>query len=191
MPAEGRLTRERVVEAAAELLDRLGPDGLTLTAVASALGIRTPSLYHHVDGLDGLRAALRRHGVARLGDVLQRATSGRSARDALDALARAYLAFARSHPGLYTLTLAGDTRGDPALTHDAERLLETVAAVLRGYDLGGDEALHATRVVRSTLHGFAALERAGGFALDLDADASLARLIDALDAGLRRLADTG
>lgn len=174
--------------AAAELLDRSGPDGLALSALARHLGVRTPSLYHHVDGLDGLRSALRRHGVERLGDAMQRASSGRAGRDALAAVAAAYVGFGRAHPGLYALTLAGDTSADPELASAAERLLATVAAVLRGYGIEGDDALHATRYLRSTLHGFVALEAAGGFALDLDLNVSLDRLVAALDAGIERLA---
>ena len=184
-----RLTRERVVATAASLLDRTGSDGLTLTAVAGALGVRTPSLYHHFAGLDGLRAALRHHGVVQLGDALLRASSGRAGRDALAAVARAYVDFGRAHPGLYVLTLAGDTSADPELAEAAGRLLDTVAAVLRGYGIEGDEALHATRYLRSTLHGFVALEAAGGFALALDLEASQERLVTALDAGLRSLAE--
>ena len=60
--------------------------------------------------------------------------------------------------------------------------------MLRGYGVEGDDALHATRYLRSTLHGFVALEAAGGFALDLDLNVSLDRLVAALDAGIERLA---
>jgi AcrR family transcriptional regulator len=186
--AETRVTRERLLEAAVALLDEGGFDALTLTAVAAALGVRTPSLYHHVDGLRGLRRELRVHGVERLGDALQRASSGRSGRDALDAVARTYVAFGRRQPGLYEVTLAGAVGGDERLVTAARRVLETVLAVLRGYGLQDEPALHATRFVRSALHGFVALEQVGGFAMPLDAETSLAQLVDAVDAGLERLA---
>ncbi len=186
--ADARITRQRLVETAVALLDEHGPDALTLTAVASALGVRTPSLYHHVDGLDGLRLDVRVHGIERLGDALQRAATGRSGRDALAAVARAYVGFGRHQPGLYALTLTGSDDGDERVRAAAGRVLDTVLAVLRGYGLEGEAALHATRFVRSALHGFTALERAGGFALPLDRDASFYHLVDAVDAGLERLA---
>ena len=186
--ADARVTRQRILDAAVALLDDGGPEALTLTAVATALGVRTPSLYHHVDGLDGLRREIRVHGIERLGDALQRASSGRSGRDALGAVARAYVGFGRLQPGLYALTLAGSDDGDERVRVAATRVLDTVLAVLRGYGLEGEAALHATRFVRSALHGFTALERAGGFALPLERDASLDHLVDAVDAGLERLA---
>ncbi len=187
--ADARVTRERLIESAVALLDEHGPEALTLTAVARALGVRAPSLYHHVDGLDGVRLEVRVHGIERLGDALQRASSGRSGRDALSAVARAYVDFGRHQPGLYALTLAGSDGGDERVRAAGARVLDTVLAVLHGYGLQDEAALHATRFVRSALHGFAALERAGGFALSLDQDASFDHLVDAVDAGLERLAN--
>jgi AcrR family transcriptional regulator len=188
--AEARVTRRRLVDVAVALLDEGGPQALTLAALAAALGVRSPSLYHHVAGLEGLRRELRVEGLERLGDALQRASSGRARRDALDAVARAYVAFGRAHPGLYALTLAGAVEDDARVRDAAQRLLGTVLAVLRGYRLEADAALHATRYLRSTLHGFVALERSQGFAMPLAVDASLDRLVDALDGGLERLAAT-
>ena len=59
-------------------------------------------------------------------------------------------------------------------------------AILRGYGLDEDETVHATRAVRSALHGFVTLEGAGGFGLPQDVDESYARLVDLLDSGLGR-----
>ena len=47
------LTLDRVVAAAAEIADSAGLDALSLASVASALGVRSPSRYNHVDGLAG------------------------------------------------------------------------------------------------------------------------------------------
>ena len=55
MPRAG-LDAEAVVAAAAALADEDGLAELTLARLAAALGIRTPSLYAHVDSLGDLRA---------------------------------------------------------------------------------------------------------------------------------------
>ena len=57
-------------------------------------------------------------------------------------------------------------------------------AVLRAWEKHGDAAVHAVRTVRSALHGFVALEAAGGFGLPVDLDASFDRLVATLAAGL-------
>jgi len=186
------LTRERVVERAAELIDGEGATALSLAALAQAFGVRTPSLYNHVGGLDDLRGALRLRGLEALEQRLQRAAVGRAGRDALLAVAGAYRTFAHEHPGLYPLTLGAGggasegVRDAAAADVTATRLVEVVLSVLRGYELDGDDALHATRALRSSLHGFVALENAGAFGLPLDLDVSFERLIDLHDAALSR-----
>ena len=50
--------------------------------------------------------------------------------------------------------------------------------------LVGDDEIDAIRTLRSGLHGFVALEAAGGFGLPLDVDRSFERLVDALVATL-------
>ncbi|GAX91699.1 TetR-like C-terminal domain-containing protein [Effusibacillus lacus] len=51
----------------------------------------------------------------------------------------------------------------------------------------GMEQLHATRGLRSILHGFALLEQSGGFGLPLDLDVSLRLLIDTFIAGIHTM----
>lgn len=46
------LSRERIAQAALELLDEQGPDGLGMRPLAARLGVQAPSLYHHVSGVD-------------------------------------------------------------------------------------------------------------------------------------------
>ena len=67
----------------------------------------------------------------------------------------------------------------------AAAVVGVVLAVLRGYELTGDEAIHAARSVRSALHGFVTLELDAGFGIPLDLDESFARLITTLDRGLQ------
>jgi AcrR family transcriptional regulator len=185
MPRAG-LAPDAVVTAAAALADADGLEAVTLARVAERLGVRSPSLYVHVDGLPDLRRRLAARGAGELASQLQRAAAGRSGRDALVAVADVYRRYAREHPGTYAaLQRAPDVRNGPA-ADAAARLVEVVLAVLRGYGLDGDEAIHATRIVRAALHGFAALEAGEGFGIDLPPDETFARLVSVLDAGLAR-----
>jgi hypothetical protein len=56
--------------------------------------------------------------------------------------------------------------------------------VLAAYRLTRDDAIDAARAVRAALHGFVALEAAGGFGLPRDVEWSFERLLDGLDAAL-------
>jgi len=173
-----------VIDAAAGLADRDGFDALTLGAVAGARGVRPPSLYNHVAGLDGLRRDLGVRGVQELGERIRDAAVGRAGAVALAALAEAYRMYARERPGLYRALQRAPALGDAELAAAAERLLQPILAVLRGFGLGGDDVIHAARCLRSAMHGFVELERLGGFGIDVDLDASYRFMVAAVSAGM-------
>lgn len=181
MPRAG-LDTEAVVSAAAALADADGLAQLTLARLASALGIRTPSLYGHVGGLADLRARLGARGARELAAALQRAAAGRSQREALRAVAAAYREYAHAHRGTYAaLQMPSDDAEQRAA---ASEVVALMVAVLRGYGLEGEDAIHAVRAIRSALHGFVSIEDEGGFGLPVAIDESYERLVDMIDAGL-------
>jgi AcrR family transcriptional regulator len=178
------LTPDVVVAEAAAVADESGYERLTLAAVAGRLGVALPSLYKHVRGLDGLQAGLATLAVRELGDVLTRAAVGRSGRDALVAVATAYRSYVLAHPGRYAATVRAARPEDVDHVAASDDVLRTVLAVLRSYGLEDDEVVDAARTLRSALHGFAALEAAGGFGLPRDVDRSFDRMVAALDVAL-------
>jgi len=184
MPRAG-LSTAAVVAAAAEIADAEGLDRLTLARVAATAGVRTPSLYNHVESLDDVRRGVALLALRDLADALRDAAVGRAGDDALAAMAVAYRAYARRHPGRYAATQRAPAEGDEEMRTAAAGAVDVVLAVLRGYGLEGDDAIHAARAVRSALHGFVALEAGGGFGIPVDLDESYARMVRALARGLR------
>jgi AcrR family transcriptional regulator len=178
------IDKAAVVRAAAKIADDHGWDALTLARVAKKLRIRSPSLYNHVGGLEGLRRELKLLALRDLNSALSRATIGKSRDDAVRGLAAAYRAFVKGHPGTYAATMVTAPKNDPAMEAAATNIVETILSVLSGYGLDRREGLHAIRALRSTVHGFAALEIAGGFGIPLDVDKSFDWLVSALLAGL-------
>ena len=184
MPRAG-LSTAAVVAAAAEIADAEGLDRLTLARVAATAGVRTPSLYNHVESLDDVRRRVALLALRDLADALRDAAVGRAGDDALAAMADAYRAYARRHPGRYAATQRAPAEGDEEMRAAAKGAVDVVLAILRGYGLEGDDAIHAARAVRSALHGFVALETGGGFGIPVDLDESYARMVRALARGLR------
>jgi AcrR family transcriptional regulator len=172
------LTRDIVVEKAAEIADEAGtPRAVTLTALAAALDVRVPSLYNHVASHDDLTQAMALYALRHLVAHLRAAAAGRTGRDALLAMALAYRRFAAAHPGIYPLTVRAPDPGEEALTAVAEELLQILLLLFASLGFHGDEALHAVRGLRALLHGFTALEDAGGHKMDLDRDDSFHRVV--------------
>ena len=178
------IDRDAVVHAAAKIADDEGWDALTLARVAGKLRVRSPSLYNHVGGLEALRRELKLLVMRELNTALTRATIGKSRDDAVRALAVAYRAFVKRHPGTYAATMVAAPKNDPAVEAAAGHIVETCLSVLSGYGLDRREGIHAIRAMRSAVHGFAALEIAGGFGIPLDVDKSFDWLVSSLLKGL-------
>jgi AcrR family transcriptional regulator len=185
MPRAG-LDSETVVAAAAKIADTEGLEALTLARLAAALGVRSPSLYVHVGGLEDLRRRVGERGARELAVALGAAAAGRARGEALFAVARAYRAYAREHPGAYAALQRAPEPSDQRGRSAAAAVVEIVVAVLRGYGLAGDAEIHAARSVRAALHGFVALELGGGFGIKLPLDESYEWLLRAIDRGLQQ-----
>ena len=146
--------------------------------------MRTPSLYNHVTGLDDVRRRVALLALREIAAVLRDAAVGRARDDALVAAADAYRAYALRHPGRYAAIQRAPAEGDEEMLAAGREAVGVVLAIMRGYGLEGDDAIHATRAVRSALHGFVALEAGGGFGIPIDLDESYARMVAVLGRGL-------
>ena len=174
-----------IIQEAAEVVDAVGVERLTLAQIAQQLGVRLPSLYKHIDSLAALRSGVATLATQQLAAAITEAAVGRAGVDALRAVAAAYRDYARTHPGRYATSLRAPDPHDDARTAASATTMKVINAVLASYDLTDDEALDAARAVRAAIHGFATLETAQGFGLPRDVDASFARLVGGLDIMLR------
>jgi AcrR family transcriptional regulator len=178
------LTPERIIAEAEDLADEVGLTRLTLAELANRLGVRLPSLYKHVSGMDGLQRAMSVRAKLELAEVLGRSAVGRSGDDAVRSMAAAYRAWATEHPGRYAGTVRAALPGDEAEESAGAAATGIVLDVIAGYHLAGADAVDAARAIRSALHGFITLEADHGFGLPVDIDRSFGRLVDALCRGL-------
>jgi AcrR family transcriptional regulator len=195
MPTPERTSLDAIVAAATEIVDTEGPDSLTMQAVASAVGVRAPSLYKRVRSRNDVLRLVVEQVAIDLGNALDSAVDGAgpddetagaktTAGDRVIALARATRAFARARPHAYSLLFArlpDDALPDPAV------LARTIAAVLRvsGEHVGEADALSGARTLTAWVHGFVTMELAGRFRMGGD---TAGHLDDAFEYGARRIA---
>ncbi len=178
-----------MIEEAERLADEVGLANLTLAALAERLGVRQPSLYKHIAGMDALQRSISIRARLQLTDVLARAAVGRWRGDAIVSMARAYRAWAHEHPGCYAAGQRAPAPGDTEEETASQAAVDVVADVLSGFDLAGDDAIDAIRALRSALHGFVSLEAAGGFGLPVDVDRSFDRLVGGIVTAFSNWAD--
>ncbi len=184
MPRAG-LDPELVTAAGAALTDEVGLANLTMGLLAERLGVRTPSLYKHVDSLADLSHRIAVLAGTELGEALGEAIQGRAGSDALRAAAHTMRHYVNDHPGRYAALNVGRPAGpDDPLTAANDRLLGALTAVLRGYHLAEGVEIHALRTLRSMLHGFTTLELIDGFHIDTDINDSFTWMINLIDHSL-------
>lgn len=125
------VSREDVVDAAVRVSDRDGLAGLTVAGVAGEVGCRPPSVYHHVDGLDGLLRAVTHVAAADLGDELERARQDAAGVDALESMIEATHSWAVAHPARFdVLRRAVSATAEPELAAARTAVLLPVQDVL-------------------------------------------------------------
>ncbi|MEC9424514.1 MAG: TetR-like C-terminal domain-containing protein [Actinomycetota bacterium] len=180
MAARRGVTAEQVVEAALSLLDEAGRlDAVRPASVAGRLGIRSQSLYAHVDGVDGLRRLLALRCLSDLSEVVTMAAVGRSGRDAVEAIVRAQLDFALVHPGRSEATLhpPGD---DPDLAVAIDRAGGPLRTVLASLGLDDEARVHWVRLQLALTAGYSSLVRDGRLTLSPEPSTTVDHLVAAM-----------
>ncbi|MDX3589342.1 TetR/AcrR family transcriptional regulator [Streptomyces europaeiscabiei] len=183
MPRAG-LTPDRITAAAVDLADQVGFENVSLSALARHFGVKDASLYSHVRNLQDLRGRMALLAGGEMIDLIAAAVAGRAGKDALAAFAGAYREYALRHPGRYAAT---QLPVDQALVTDSpalRRTAEITYGMLRAYGLEEPDLTDAVRLLRSTFHGFCALEAGGGFGAPRDLRRSWDRSVEALHLAL-------
>lgn len=183
MPRAG-LNSDAVVDVALVLVDEKGLDALSLAAVADRAGVAAPSLYKHIGSLADLRNQMAIRIMRQVTALFAEAVMGRSRDEAVEALMRAYRAYALANPGRYAL-MPLDPLHNPPLVDAGRELLGVFIAVMRGYGIESSAATHAIRRLRATVHGFADLEVGGGFGMPEDIETTYDQVIDMFLRSLR------
>lgn len=183
-----RLNRERVIATAVKLAnEQRHYESVTLVALAKELDVRMPSLYNHISSLDDLRQGMAIYGLKILSQQMRTAAMGLIGAAALIAMADAYHEFAHVYPGIYSLAVCAPEADEQTVVDLAQDFIQMLLLVFASLGLEGEAAQHAMRGYRAVLHGFLALEAAGGYRLPLSKDESFRSLIQTYLAGLTAL----
>ena len=163
MPYPAKTNPDAILETALGLLERDGPDALSMRQLADALNIKAPSLYRHYSDRTALERAIVDEGARQLRAQLARDTDRRNPSRTVRRAAATYLEFARARPHLYNLMLAPCPPGQPPIPTEAGKALWRELLGIVGTLTGHDDDTNAAVALWAFLHGFVSLERAGQF----------------------------
>ena len=151
------LTEERIVRAAADLIERDGLAAVSMRRVATDLGVAPMSLYNHVPNKAALLDRVAEYIIAGLRYVDDPAADWR---DRGRALARAFRAMAHAHPRGMAVVLSRQINSAAGL-----RLMEHALAIADAGGFSRRQTVRAVRVLVAYIIG--SLSREGGHALML------------------------
>lgn len=179
---ENSLTRQDVIEAAINCLDREGETALGVNRVARELGIKPPAIYKHLDGNAALRQAVVLALWQRFFAYYKQQTAGLSdPRALLMACGHATRDFARSHPAFYRVMMQVQLQPtDPEAAPIIQEALSFFRTGLESYGFTEDQLIDVMRMVNAAVSGFIAVEQAGLLTLNRSTDASFEVMLDAL-----------
>jgi AcrR family transcriptional regulator len=187
MSQRAGLNREKVLQSASELCDQHGLHNLSMSTLAAQLGVRTPTLYYHIDSLAALRRALAMHALDLIGEQLGRAIMGKSGQEAVHALAYALRDFAHARPGLYQAAQSAPAADDHEWQAAGRTVVDTMRCAFASYQLDEEQSRQAVRMLRSMLHGCIVLEQLDGFGVAHAAENTFQELLIALELYLTQL----
>jgi AcrR family transcriptional regulator len=178
------VSREVVVQKAAELADREGVAAISLARLAAMCDVQTPTVSHHVGSLRQLRSDLALLAVTELTEAVRAAGAGKRGAGAVRSMYRAYRAFVLAHPGRYAASIETPDPRDARRLAAAGRLARLLAEVFAQIGLQGDDATRAARLLRAAVHGYATLELSGAWQTPLDDEATFGWLLEVIITGL-------
>lgn len=137
----GALNRDRIIDAALELIDSEGLDALSARQLATRLGCKAMSLYNHVASMEDLLDGIVDH---LLGMVIRAAPP----QGEISAAASAYLALATRHPDAFLLVATRVWRGS-----NAKEAAMRFVSYFQAMGCNQLEALRRARVLGAYLNG--------------------------------------
>ena len=165
--ARSGINQEKIILTAAKIADHKGLNHLNLHELAKQLGIRPPSLYNHISGIDGLRRAMMLYAIPLLTKDVTYAVIGLSGIEALKAFCMAYYSFATHNPGLYEAMQWWNRATDKEVEEAFRDFMLVLNKILEPYDLDNEQHQHVYCLLRGLMHGFSSIAAFGGFSPDM------------------------
>jgi len=160
--------RDGLLQAAMEIIQHSGIEGLSMRKLADRVGVSRTAPYHHFRDKQSLLSELALQGFRHYGQQVEQIVNDRAldAEQHLNQFVQAYLRFALQHPQSYELmfgqTLWKSGQASEALRSEAYACFQRFVVLVEYWQQQGvlpaeAEALRFAQVVWSMLHGLSRL----------------------------------
>ncbi len=175
-------TRDRLIDAAARLLDQGGPAAVTLREVGRLAGVSHNAPYKHFADKEDLLAAVAARELARPPRPARRGSG--SPAEALSQMMHGYVDWAMRHPARFKLTFGSwsvdSAELGAAATAARTALVAAVSAAQASRDLPQGDPERLAALIQATTHGAVDLALSGHLARSGKGHADPKDLVDDL-----------
>jgi AcrR family transcriptional regulator len=179
----GVVTVRRIAGVALRLLQRGGPQQVTMRRVARAVGITPMAIYHYFPNREALLKAITDREFQKLLDFIERRWAASTPETRIVEVMMGYLDYAFSRPRLFDYVFSRprmDARRFPSDFEERRsptlnRVVDAVAEGMEAGRLKKDDIWEVALALWAHAHGYVALYRAGRFALPEEEFQSLFR----------------
>jgi AcrR family transcriptional regulator len=166
-------TEQRIRRAALRLLEKEGPEAVTMRRLARSIGITPMAIYHHVATREVLLRAVVDREFGQFLDLIGKMSTLDTAEEQIVHALDAYLEYALSRPQIFDYVFSkprDDARRYPEdfrarRSPTLNPLADAVAKWMEEGALEKDDIWEVTLEIWAHAHGYVALYRAGRFSL--------------------------
>lgn len=153
-----KITKNDVIATASALADKDGLNSVSLKVVAEQLGIRTPSLYNHIESLEQLLLEVAHQGMKEMNEDMMQAAIGISGTPAIQAISIAYLSYMIAHPGVYETIQWATWHGTSETDEIFHTYLNLITTLIRSCGYHENDIPAIRDCITGMLHGFTTLQ---------------------------------
>ncbi|MDR0846350.1 MAG: TetR/AcrR family transcriptional regulator [Lactobacillales bacterium] len=147
-----KLTYDEIIQTATELVEEKGMENLSVHEISSRLGVKTPSLYNHVKGMDDIRSGVKKFVLKFVAQGMNEAAAGKDSYEAVCDIAIKYRLLAKEHLMLFKVM-----NGDPK-HENIEHLAVLFKQILEPLNLKNEDEVTFIRLYYASIKGFCELD---------------------------------
>lgn len=182
-----KIDKDLVIREAAHMANKIGIEKLSLKTLAAQLGVKSPSLYNHVDGLDDLKQQVMLYGWKEMEDRIIQAVIGLTGYDAVRAMCYAFHEYATENQGVFSAMLWYNQFENEQTREVTSKMFSVFLKITKSLNISQDNCFHLVRMFRGFLEGFALLEIHHAFGNTQPIEDSFDMSINILIEGMKKL----
>ena len=182
-----KIDKSLIIHRAVHIINTAGIEKLSLKTLAEDLGVKSPSLYNHVKGIEDLKEQIMLYGWKELEDRMIQAVIGLTGYDAVRAMCYAFHEYAVENQGVFGVMLWYNQFKDVRNMEAASKMFSVFFKVTESLNISQENCFHLVRMFRGFLEGFSLLENNSAFGNTLPVNSSFEISLDVLIAGMKML----